>query len=98
MLHRYTVTRYVQLHRSQLVCGPLSYVNIERHYSEYPEVLVLLGRKIEEFDEMDGFGELMQLLENDIPECRRRLKESHANLEKVASYCEGNYLQVRRLH
>ena len=36
----------------------------------------------------------MQLLENDIPECRRRLKESHANLEKVASYCEGNYLQV----
>jgi len=44
---------------------------------------------------MDGFGELMQLLENDIPECRRRLKESHANLEKVASYCEGNYLQVR---
>jgi len=37
----------------------------------------------------------MQLLENDIPECRRRLKESHANLEKVASYCEGNYLQVR---
>jgi len=46
---------------------------------------------------MDGFGELMQLLENDIPECRRRLKESHANLEKVASYCEGNYLQVRQL-
>lgn len=36
----------------------------------------------------------MQLLENDIPECRRRLKESHANLEKVASYCEGNYLQA----
>jgi len=47
---------------------------------------------------MDGFGELMQLLENDIPECRRRLKESHANLEKVASYCEGNYLQVRQLY
>ena len=47
---------------------------------------------------MDGFGELMQLLENDIPECRRRLKESHANLEKVASYCEGNYLQVSQLY
>jgi len=87
-----------QLNRAQLVCGPLSYVNNERHYSENREVLFVFGRKIEEFNEMDGFGELMQLLENDIPECRRRLKESHANLEKVASYCEGNYLQVRRLH
>jgi len=47
---------------------------------------------------MDGFAELMQLLESDIPECRRRLKESHANLEKVASYCEANYLQVRQLY
>jgi len=54
--------------------------------------------KVKKFAKMDGFGELMQLLENDIPECRRRLKESHANLEKVASYCEGNYLQVRRLY
>jgi hypothetical protein len=43
---------------------------------------------------MAGFAELMQLLENDIPECRRHLKDSHANLEKVASYCEGNYLQA----
>ena len=41
-----------------------------------------------------NFPEVMQLLENDIPECRRHLKDSHANLEKVASYCEGNYLQV----
>jgi hypothetical protein len=43
---------------------------------------------------MAGFADLMHLLETDIPECRMRLKDSHTNLEKVASYCEGNYLQV----
>jgi len=43
---------------------------------------------------MAGFADLMHLLETDIPECRMRLKDSHSNLEKVASYCEGNYLQV----
>jgi len=41
-----------------------------------------------------GFAELMQLLEQDIPECRRHLQDSHANLDKVAAYCLTNYLQV----
>jgi len=43
---------------------------------------------------MSEFAELLQLLETDIPECRRNLQDSHANLEKVAAYCEGNYVQV----
>jgi len=40
---------------------------------------------------MDG---LVELLDREIPEARRHLGESHINLERVASYCEGNYLQV----
>lgn len=38
--------------------------------------------------------ELLQLIEHDIPEGRHHLQDSHSNLEKVAAYCEGNYLQV----
>lgn len=43
---------------------------------------------------MSETAELLQLLETEIPECRRSLQESHANLKKVAAYCEGNYVQV----
>ena len=43
---------------------------------------------------MSTVVELLQLIEHDIPEGRRHLQDSHTNLEKVAAYCEGNYLQV----
>ena len=43
---------------------------------------------------MSTMAELLQLIERDIPEGRRHLQDSHNNLDKVASYCEGNYLQV----
>ena len=43
---------------------------------------------------MATMAELLQLIQQDIPEGRRHLYESHGNLEKVAQYCEGNYLQV----
>lgn len=39
-------------------------------------------------------SEILQLMEHELPEGRRHLQESHVNLEKVASYCEGNYMQV----
>jgi hypothetical protein len=40
-------------------------------------------------------AELVQLMDQDIPEGRRHLKESYSNLEKVAQYCQENYLQVK---
>ena len=43
---------------------------------------------------MSTVGELLQLIEHDIPDSRRQLNDSYNNLEKVAAYCEGNYLQV----
>lgn len=43
---------------------------------------------------MSTVGELLHLIEHDIPENRRQLHDSYNNLEKVAAYCEGNYLQV----
>lgn len=39
-------------------------------------------------------AELAALLTNEIPEGRNNLSDSHINLERVADYCETNYLQV----
>ena len=44
---------------------------------------------------MSTEAELRQLIDRDIADGRRHLQDSHNNLEKVAAYCEGNYLQVR---
>ena len=38
--------------------------------------------------------EVYNLLQNDIPDGRQNLEYNHTNLENVAGYCEGNYLQV----
>lgn len=35
------------------------------------------------------------LLEEEIPAGRRALLDSFTNLERVAEYCESNYVQVR---
>ena len=40
-------------------------------------------------------AELIGLIQQEIPEGRKQLQESHTNLERVADYCERNYLQVR---
>ena len=40
-------------------------------------------------------AELVGLIQHEIPEGRKQLQESHTNLERVADYCERNYLQVR---
>ncbi len=39
--------------------------------------------------------DLRNLIESEIPEGRQNLEASYANLERVAAYCEANYLQVR---
>lgn len=41
-------------------------------------------------------AELEQLLQH-IPSGRQVLREHHCNLQRVAEYCESNYLQVRGL-
>ena len=43
---------------------------------------------------MSVIGDLLQLIERDIPIGRKHLRESHDNLENVAQYCEENYTQV----
>lgn len=40
-------------------------------------------------------AELQMLLEEEIPGGRRALFDSYTNLERVAEYCETNYIQVR---
>lgn len=42
-------------------------------------------------------AELQMLLEEEIPGGRRALFDSYTNLERVADYCENNYIQVRRV-
>ena len=37
-------------------------------------------------------NELIDLLENRIPEARKQLRDSHKNLNDLAAYCERNYL------
>lgn len=39
-------------------------------------------------------AELQMLLEEEIPGGRRALLDSYTNLERVADYCENNYVQV----
>ncbi|ESO85410.1 hypothetical protein LOTGIDRAFT_107808 [Lottia gigantea] len=39
-------------------------------------------------------GELIQLIENELPDGRHSLQESYTNLERVAVYCESNYVQA----
>lgn len=39
-------------------------------------------------------AELQMLLEEEIPAGRRALLDSFTNLERVAEYCESNYVQV----
>lgn len=41
-------------------------------------------------------GDLASLIEHAIPEGRQSLENSYANLERVAAYCEANYIQVCR--
>ena len=39
-------------------------------------------------------SDLFELIQNDIPEGRQNLQDSHSNLELVAKYCEDNYFRV----
>lgn len=38
-------------------------------------------------------ADLLTLIEQEVPEGRQNLQDSHTNLEKVAEYCEANYFQ-----
>ena len=40
------------------------------------------------------FESLANMIDVEIPEGRRSLQENYSNLERVAKYCESNYLQV----
>lgn len=52
---------------------------------------------LHEEEEDVKMAELQMLLEEEIPGGRRALFDSYTNLERVADYCENNYIQVRRL-
>lgn len=49
---------------------------------------VSLGRSVK-------MAELRLLLEEEIPSGRSALLDSYTSLERVAEYCENNYVQVR---
>lgn len=36
-------------------------------------------------------NDILALIENEIPECQRNLRDNHHNLERVAEYCDTNY-------
>lgn len=38
--------------------------------------------------------EVTDLLQHRIPEARKQLRDSHTNLEALASYCERNYIET----
>lgn len=57
----------------------------------------LCGLYEEEEEEDVKMAELQMLLEEEIPGGRRALFDSYTNLERVADYCENNYIQVRRV-
>lgn len=42
-------------------------------------------------------SEFVTLVEQEIPEGRQSLSDSHANLEKVAAYCIENFARVRMI-
>lgn len=44
--------------------------------------------------ELEAAASLQALLQREIPEGRTNLEGSYANLERVAAFCEANYLQV----
>ncbi len=45
----------------------------------------------------DMANDLQALIETEIPEGRHQLESSYANLERVAAFCEANYLQVSQV-
>ena len=45
------------------------------------------------FNKMADTKELVELLQHGLPNARKALLDSHANLEGLASYCENNYVE-----
>ena len=43
-------------------------------------------------------ADLHSLIVQEIPKGRQDLIDSHTNLERVAEYCEGNYIDVSQCH
>ena len=42
--------------------------------------------------------DLHRIIQQEIPDGRTQLEQSHSNLEKVAAYCEAHYFQVCTKH